>query len=69
MKIIHSTDRSVQRRSAHDEPGEPVQRSVAVELLDDWNGSIRGGGSRVQPSLMIYHFDVSGIPETWKFPI
>jgi hypothetical protein len=25
------------------------------------------GGSRLQPILMIYHFDVSGILETWEF--
>jgi hypothetical protein len=34
MNIIRSTHRSGKRRSAHGEPVEPLERSVAVELLE-----------------------------------
>ena len=34
MKIIRLTDRSGKRRSAHGEPVEPWERSVALELLE-----------------------------------
>ena len=46
-----------------------TERSVAVELLERLERlDPVAGGSHLQPIRMIYHFDVSGILETRKFP-